>query len=279
MTCQRALEIYGNEHAPHVAAPALIGYHIDALGPFWGGLAVADIKGETCRAYVRQRKASEATARRELETLSAAVNYCHKEGYLTTAPRLTYPKKGKGRVRWLTRQEAGAMLRASRNGRAAHYLPTFILIGLYTGTRGGAILKLQWIPNTQGGWIDLERGILYRGAEGAVETNKRQPVCRLPKKLLRHLKAVRKRTRQYVIESDGKPIGKLRRSWGWAARKAGLGTDVTPHVLRHTAVTWRLQRGVKTWDVAGYVGMSEKMVRDVYGHHSPDHQQEARDAI
>jgi hypothetical protein len=44
-------------------------------------------------------------------------------------------------------------------------------------------------------------------------------------------------------------------------------------------VTWRLLKGIKTWDVAAYVGMSEKMVRDNYGHHAPDHMQEARDAI
>lgn len=31
--------------------------------------------------------------------------------------------------------------------------------------------------------------------------------------------------------------------------------------------------------IAGYVGMSEKMVRDNYGHHSSDYLQEARDAI
>ena len=38
-------------------------------------------------------------------------------------------------------------------------------------------------------------------------------------------------------------------------------------------------KGVKTWDLAAYVGMSEKVVRDTYGHHAPDHLQEARDAI
>lgn len=279
MTCQRALEIYGNEHAPSVAAPALIGYHMDALGPFWGELSVSSIKGETCRAYVKSRKVSPATARRELETLSAAINHCHKEGYLTTVPRLTYPKKPKARERWLTRQEAAALLRAARNGYSRSYLPTFILLGLYTGTRSGAILALQWMPNTQGGWIDLDAGMLYRGPQGRIETNKRKTPCSLPEKLLRHLRHVRQRTRKHVIEYNGGGIDKLRRSFVSARKLAGLGKDVVPHVLGHTAITWRLQRGVSMWEVAGYFGKSEKVIRENYGHHHPDFQKAARDAI
>lgn len=53
----------------------------------------------------------------------------------------------------------------------------------------------------------------------------------------------------------------------------------TPHTLRHTSVTWRLLKGVPLRDVAEYVGMSEKMVRDRYGHSHPDHQKRARSAL
>jgi hypothetical protein len=44
------------------------------------------------------------------------------------------------------------------------HLARFILIALYTGTRHDAILRLQWIPNTAGGWIDLASGVIYRRA-------------------------------------------------------------------------------------------------------------------
>jgi integrase len=277
MTVARALEIYGNERAPHIAAPERVGYAIDALLPYWGDLPVSAIKGETCRGYVRHRKTVKpATARRELETLGSAINYCHKEGYLTLVPRLTFPPKAKSKTRWLTRHEAAKLLWASRH---VPHLRTFILIGLYTGTRSRAIFNLQWTPNLQGGWIDLDRGLLFRGADSRVETNKRQPPCPLPVKLVAHLRRARAATIRFAVEFEGKPIQKLRNSLRSALDRAGLGHDVTPHTLRHTAVTWRLQRGVKIWEVAGYVGMSEKMVRDNYGHHAPDFLQEARDAI
>lgn len=296
MSIGRTLEIYGNEHAPHVASPATIGFHIDAMAEFWGDLPVSAVRGATCRAYVKQREkegVKAATARRELQTLSAAINYCHKEGYLTLAPRVTLPKKAEPRQRWLTRSEAARLLLAAWRMRAhAPHLWVFILIGLYTGTRGGAILRLQWLPNLQGGWIDLERGVLYRGAEQRVETNKKQTPCTLPTKLLGLLRLARRQTVRHVIEYGGRgkarhgrkaPLSrrvmKLRRSWRSACKEAGLGVDVTPHTLRHTAVTWRLQRGVPIWEVAGYVGASEKMIRDTYGHHCPDHQKAARDAI
>jgi site-specific recombinase XerC len=276
MSIGRALEIYGNERAVDLAAPELVGFHIDALDPFWGDLPVSAIKGATCRAYVKSRTVKPATSRRELETMGAAINYCHKEGYLTHVPRVTLPEKAKGKTRWLTRNEAARLLWAARH---VPHLRTFILIGIYTGTRSAAIFGLQWMPNTQGGWIDLDAGLLYRGAEGRIETNKRVPTCSLPTKLLAHLRRGRKGTMRFVVEYDGERVQKLRRSWKTARLAAGLGSDVTPHTLRHTSVTWRLLKGVPLRDVAEYVGMSEKMARETYGHYCPDHLEKARDAI
>jgi hypothetical protein len=64
--------------------------------------------------------------------------------------------------------------------RHVPHLSTLILIGLYTGTPA-TILGLQWIANPEGAWIDLERGLLFRGAEGRVGTNKRHLHARCPR--------------------------------------------------------------------------------------------------
>jgi integrase len=58
---------------------------------------------------------------------------------------------------------------------------------------------------------------------------------------------------------------------------AGLGPDVTPHVLKHTCATLMLQNKVSTWDVAGVLGTSEAVIRKTYGHHSIEHLRTAVD--
>lgn len=43
-------------------------------------------------------------------------------------------------------------------------------------------------------------------------------------------------------------------------------------MLRHTCATWLLQRGVRSWDAAHYLGMSERILLEVYGHYAADYQ-------
>ncbi|MGA9516954.1 MAG: site-specific integrase, partial [Pseudolabrys sp.] len=54
---------------------------------------------------------------------------------------------------------------------------------------------------------------------------------------------------------------------------------ISPHTLRHTAATWLMQNGVDKWEAAGFLGMSVEMLDRVYGHHHPDHLQDAVRAI
>ncbi len=56
-------------------------------------------------------------------------------------------------------------------------------------------------------------------------------------------------------------------------------SDGTPHTLKHTAITWALQRGATTWDAAGYFSTSVQTIERTYGHHSPHHQASAVDAM
>jgi integrase len=72
---------------------------------------------------------------------------------------------------------------------------------------------------------------------------------------------------------------KLRRSWTTARSAAGLGDDVTPHTLRHTAATWLMQRGVDAWEAAKYLGMTVETLERVYGHHHPDYLKQAKNAF
>ena len=69
----------------------------------------------------------------------------------------------------------------------------------------------------------------------------------------------------------------MRRAWRSVVEAAGLGPEVTPHVLRHTCASWLLWEGRTIWEVAGIIGADASTVERVYGHHRKiDEQERAR---
>lgn len=281
------------------------------LSRWWAGKRLSDINGQSCRAYVawrtsqtwksakpgaNARKVSPAAARRELEDLRAAIRHHHREGHCTEQVQVVLPEKPAARERWLTRSEAARLLWAAwryrevqkgveTDRRSRRHVARFILVGLYTGTRSSAICGAALEPTSGRGWVDLDRGVFYRRAAGKRETKKRQPPVRLPVRLLAHMRRWKATAEARddlpadyvpsVVEWNGQPIGSIRKAFAAAVRDAGLGPDVTPHILRHTCVTWLMQSGVDPWTVAGYVGMTVEQIENGYGHHHPDYQAEA----
>jgi integrase len=296
------LAYYGTIRAPDLAHPELVGYHLVPLLKHFGESTCWDVNKESCKAYVERRTAgelgrtiSEATARRELVTLSAAMSFAYRERKLSQPIHVPLPADSEPRRRWLTRSEAAALLagalgfrteydngrplKRTRIAKPSYHVAHFIVIGLRTGTRHEANLNMRWGVNSKGGWFDLDHGVMYRRGEGEVDTNKRRVPAPIPDRLLPHLKRWRRMTTLGPVEYAGRLIAKERKGWERARALAGLGDDVTPHTLKHTCVTWMLQRGVPTRVVAGFVGTTEKIIERHYGHHSPDHMKEARTAF
>ncbi|MBL3607529.1 tyrosine-type recombinase/integrase [Rhodovulum sulfidophilum] len=281
------LDIYGRERAPSTADPERIANAIMPLLDFWGELPVSSITGGSCRRYgadrriyrgtPRERPAGLGTVRRELGCLAAALRYCAGEGYLTRAPEVKLPEKRAPRDRWLTRAEAARLLRAARSHPKSRHLAPFILVALHTGTRKEAILALRFAPHTAGGWIDTERGVLYRKAEDMRETKKRRPPVRMPQKLLAHARRW-KRNRTWVVEYEGARVGSIKTAWRRAIRDADL-PEVTPHTLKHTAVTWAMHKGVPLADAAGFFGTTVATLESVYLHHHPSFQEATAKAL
>lgn len=239
------------------------------------------------REYRRQRTIKPSTARRELAVLSAALTWAWRNRVLNEHIPVRLPPKGQPRQRHLTRSEAARLLAGAlgwdrvtgrRNRlRINRHLARFILIALYTGTRHRAVLELQWMPNTTGGWVDLAAGVLYRRAEMAAEGPKPRPAIPIAPRLTAHLQRWRRLTARHVIEHNGTAVRhQLQSSWRGARKLAGLDAAVTPHILRHTCASWMLQAGVPMWTVAGVLGATEEVVRTTYGHHATEY---LRDAV
>lgn len=242
-----------------------------------------DVRAITCKAYAKF-VGKDSAARRDLEDLRAAINHAFKETVIDRPVPVTLPEKAEPRERWLTREEVAQLVwtawRARRkNGKTGEkddygqwkHVARFILMSLYTGTRKSATLKAAFTKMTGAGFIDLEAGLWYRRAEGQRRTKKRQPPVPIPDPLLGHMRRWKANGQTHAVEFHGDSVERIDKAFRALVKEAGLGTDVVPHTLRHTAITWAMQRGMDIWDASGYFGVSVEVLTQVYGHHHPDH--------
>lgn len=258
--------VYAKEHLPSTKAAAKAAHNISNLEVFWAAKTAADVTAANCREYAADRP--KVAARRDLEVLRAALLYWNKNyGPLNRIPAIVLPPKPDPRDRWLTPEEAKALRRAAMK---TPHLYRFVILGLKTGSRSGALLNLQW------SWIDLKHGLMRRRAPGETESQKRTPPVRLGKSLVRLMRLWKRKDGKikHVIHYDGLSVTKLRRSWATACKQAGI-EGASPHTLRHTKATWMMQQRIDPWEAAGSLGMSVRMLETVYGKHSPDYQANA----
>ncbi|MDP3409026.1 tyrosine-type recombinase/integrase [Bosea sp. (in: a-proteobacteria)] len=250
------------------------------------------INADWCRRYVdlrvegkiapdtlpgrKPKRPKRSSVRRDLEHLRACLSHAVKEGVLAYAPAITYPAAPQPRQRFLTRAEAARLLwtcwRYKQHGpknqilRPLRHLCRFILIGLYSGTRSSAILSASFTAGADRSYIDLSQGTYFRLAEGRAVTNKRQPPIGLPDRLLAHLRRWQPKTNSgWVITFHGEPVASVKKGFSRACKLAGL-EGVTPHVLRHSFMTWVLTSGMDLHTAAKVAGMSAKVADRVYGH-------------
>ncbi|WP_426533624.1 tyrosine-type recombinase/integrase [Bradyrhizobium sp. McL0615] len=261
------------------------------LRDFWGKLMLADVNKAKCNEYVKER-GKKGGARRDLEDLRAAIAHHADEGLHRGIVKVKLPKKGEPRDAWLTRDMAAKLIwtcwrarevqtvhrgpntgqKIETNKRPLRHLARFIVIGIYSGTRAGAIASASPIAAIGRSFVDLDRGVYYRRRQGQIETNKRQPPMPIPPRLLAHLRRWHTRgiIRRHFVEFNGEPVASVKTAFARAVRLAKLGKGISPHTLRHTAATWLMQNGTEPWQAAGYLGMSVETLLKVYGHHHPD---------
>lgn len=268
------ISIYSTDVAHKHARPNETAGRLGRVLDFFGEMTLADISKRACADYVAAR-GHQAAARRELEDFRAAVRHHWEDGLCSSLTPIVLPDRGVSRERWLTRSEAARLLLAAWRSPLHRHIARFILVALYTGSRAGAVCGAALRPVEGRGWIDLDNGVFYRRAIGRRETKKRQPSVRLSPRLLVHLRRWRalRLSNGSVVEYHGRPVRKINKGFRAVRRMAGLGSDVVPHVFRHTAITWQAQRGTPVYEICGYFGVTRETFEQVYAHHHPDHQE------
>ena len=195
-----------------------------------------------------------ATVNRELDTLRAMLAKAVEWGYLLESPvtRVKRLRLDNRRTRVLSPDEQRALLAACpRRFRA------IVMLALITGARIGEILGLRWEDCTDGALT------LWKTKNGKVRRIDMTPsieavLGQLPK----HTGWVfsNRRTQQPFTVNGARHV------FDRAVARAGLSRDVTPHTLRHTALSRMIAAGFDDYTVMAISGHSSTRMLARYTH-------------
>jgi integrase len=215
------------------------------LKPHFGAMRLDALSGFAIERYKKQRAdkgASAGTVNRELATLSHLMNRSVEWRWLARLP--ARPKKlaeSGGRIIALTDEECDALM-AAAVASADPDLWLFVAFGLNTAMRHAEIMAARWDQ------LDLIRRRLF--IPDAKAGQREQPITPELAELLAGELEMRDDRAGWIFpspHSDSAAGHKARmdRPFREAVKAAGLDPNtITPHVMRHTAITKLVQAGV-----------------------------------
>jgi len=234
------------------------------------GIRVSQVNKSWCQAFADQRrklhKHSDSYIRRELGVLTRALSLAADEGRIDAAPKIWKPADGDPRSAFLTAPQVARIVRYFRSREDGFRGLLFVLLGVYTGHRKEAILTLRWEPHDEGGFVDLQSGMIDFRQRRA--TKKRRAQMMIPKRLLPLLHRAKRESRAgWVIEFNGKGVKTIKSLLDSSVLESGVKWH--PHMLAHTCASWMIMGGIDILRVARHCGKSVKMIDQVYGHLMP----------
>lgn len=262
-----------------------------------GWLQLSEINDGWLKGYERSRYlddgVSEPTVRQEVQIIVSAWSLALAASPPLTArpvPELDLPAASEARDIFLTRDEAERLIDAAKQ----RHIRLFLRLGFATGGRHEALLQLTWsrvnlaagldADGVTYGTIDLRNNVIDvtrsqerddRGRAVKAPRQKPRALVRVEGRLLEELaEAKNEAVTENVIEFRGRPVDRVHKGFATAVKDADLdGKGITPHSMRHSAITWLMQAGEDIYKVAGFAGHKDtKMIESRYGHHHPDFQ-------
>jgi integrase len=248
------------------------------LSPILGALPLKQISPihlERLKSEMTKAELSPRSVQYALAIVRQVFNEARRRGVFkgdNPVRRVRAPKVDNRRLRFLTREEADALLaELERTDREAWEMA---LLSLHCGLRAGEIFKLTWAD------IDAGRGLL------AIKNTKSG------RSRFAHMTAA---VREMLLSrSAGAPAallypgpgGALRREVPRSFREAvdGLGLNagredrrdkLVFHSLRHTFASWLVQEGVDLYTVKELLGHSVLQMTERYSHLAPENSRRA----
>ena len=209
--------------------------HLRWWQPRLEGMCLTQITRDVVDRYKQESQRSglsDATTNRRLQVLRAVLRRAALEwDWLDKLPRFRLLKEPQGRVRYLTREEAGRLL-----VELPEHLRAMARFSLATGLRQGNVKGLRWAK------VDLERCSAWVDASEA--KGKRAIPVPLNAEAMRVIDEQRGRHPEWVFTYRGRPFEfkTSTKAWRRALQRAGI-ENFRWHDLRHTWASWHAQSG------------------------------------
>lgn len=233
------------DHPKHGRNLARKQHHIrERLVPHFKAMRPDKLSDIAIAGYVRHRRgegAANATINRELSTLSHFLNRCAEWGWTKARPRIDKTAEQRKQITVLSPAEQQALMQGAI-GDQDPLTWLFVAIALGTGMRHSEIVRVRWDE------IDYAQRRIYIGKAKAGQREQPIPPS-LANRLEQEWTQLGKPTAYLfpVARKEGKTPHRtsMARQFRRSVDRAGLlPSKVTPHILRHTAITALVTAGV-----------------------------------
>lgn len=225
------------------------------------GRRLSNLSRDFIMSEIANLTCGNATKNRYLTLIRTILNLCAGEWeWIDKAPKLTFYKEQKKRIRFITPSEADKLI---------HALPPLYAdiaeFSFMTGLRQSNALQLEW---TQ---VDLQRSIAWihsdqAKAEAAIGVPLNQRAVNvLQRQIGKHPKYV------FVSSRTNRPLaGICSKTWHTALKAAQI-ENFRWHDIRHTWASWLIQSGVPLMELKEMGGWESIEMVQKYAHLAPIH--------
>lgn len=212
---------------------------------------------------------SSSTTNRYLSALSKNLSVAVNEwGWLDDTPirKVSKPSEGKGRERFLSKDERKRLLEECRNSRNINLFP-IVSIALITGMRFGEIAHLRW------GDVDFDQEIITRlqTKNGDVRY---VPLTNEGSKIFKECPSYGSGKNSLIFppskNTQVKKVISIREAFEAALKRAEI-ENFRFHDLRHSAASYMAMSGATQGELMAILGHRSPAMTKRYAHYNQDH--------